>query len=155
MDNEKATTSSFVLTLPMQCELLQSKYLDKVFRVAGNMYNNLVSDRLKELRQMENSCEWRFLQSIIVKTLEQQKQKATNNKDNDAKEILKLFYSKKKDLLSSHGFSEYAFQARIQKWRAHHKTLVGTHVAQKIASAVWSKFQDYFYGSGKEISFCP
>ena len=106
MDNEKATTSSFVLTLPMQCELWQSKYLDKVFRVAGNMYNNLVSDRLKELRQMENSCEWRFLQSIIVKTLEQQKQKATNNKDNDAKEILKLFYSKKKDLLSSHGFSE-------------------------------------------------
>ena len=56
-------------------------------------------------------------------------------------------------MILAHGFTEYNFQARVQKWRSHHRKLINTHVAQKIASTVWRKFQAYLYGNGDEIRF--
>ena len=49
---KRAKTPSHVLTLPLTCEPWQRDYLDKLFRVSGNIYNNLVADRLGALKQL-------------------------------------------------------------------------------------------------------
>lgn len=145
---KRTTTESFVLTLPLRCEPWQRDELDKIFRVAGQMYNNLVAYRKRALAQMERTRAWKSIQSDLRALFQVPP-------TSEQKPALKALYTKRNSLLSSYGMSEYAFEARIQKWRRHHKKLIGTHIAQKIASAVWSKFEDYLFGSGKAVPFKP
>lgn len=160
---KRATTPSYILTLPLNhVEIWQRDVLNKIFRACGNMSNNLIADRLKVLKQLENTKAWKQNQAAIQKLCEERtsKLKDGNEKHNEkvAKkygELLKPFYKVRNALLKKFGFTEFAFQARIQKWRKHHRELVHTHIAQKLASQVWKKFEDYFFGEGKEIKFIP
>jgi hypothetical protein len=69
--------------------------------------------------------------------------------------LLEPFFQKRNDIISSYGFFEYNFQSIAKKWRKHYKALIGSQVAQKIASAVWKKFSEYLFRNGKQITFCP
>ena len=69
------------------------------------------------------------------------------------KPLFTPLFEERNVMILAHGFTEYNFQARVQKWRSHHRKLINTHVAQKIASTVWRKFQAYLYGNGDEIRF--
>ena len=156
---KRATTSSFVLTLPLNCEPWQRDHLDKLFRVSGNIYNNLVADRLGALKQMERTKAWKSVQARLSVLYAQRKKELTGKEDHDKlvyekyKPLLAPLFKERDALLLAYGLTEYSFQARVQKWRSHHRKLVNTHVAQKIASAVWRKFQAYLYGNGDEIHF--
>jgi len=152
---KRPTTPSFILTLPMRHGPWQTKYIDKIFRAARNIYNNLVSNRKKALAQMERTREWKKLQGEIAGAFAAKQAELTGDKKKDAKikekyeAILAPLYKAKKELFVRYGFTEFAFQARVQKWRGYYKSLIGTHVAQKLAAAVWKKFERYFYGNGK------
>ena len=63
---DKETTPSFVLTLSLHYEPWQRKVLDTTFSVAQKMSNLLIEDRLKALRQMERTREWRSLTATIA-----------------------------------------------------------------------------------------
>ena len=160
---KRSTTPSYILTLPLShVEIWQRDVLDKIFRVCGNMSNNLIADRLKALKQLENTNAWKQNQAAIQKLCEERnsKLKDGNEKRNEKiakeyNELLKPFYEIRNELLKRFDFTEFAFQSRIQKWRKHYKELVHTHVAQKLASQVWKKFEDYFFGKGREIKFIP
>lgn len=124
--------------------------MDKLFRVCGNLYNNLVSNRKKALFEMEKTKAWCVVQSELHQVY------SSISGDEPTEEEMarfKLLFSQRNEMLKAYGFGEFAFMSRIQKWRHHHKGLVNTHVAQKVASDVWKKFDDYFFGDGKEIRF--
>ena len=105
------------------------------------MSNNLIADRRKALEQLERTRAWKEVQSNIAKLFQQRDDKLIDEKT--AKKLLAPWYQKRADLLMQFGFSEYAFQARMKKWRSHHNKLVNTQVAQKLASSVWQKFEAY------------
>ena len=156
---KRAKTPSHILTLPLNCELWQRDYLDKLFRVSVNIYNNLVADRLGGLKQLERTKAWKSVQARLSALYENRKKELTGKEDHDElvyekyKPLFTPLFEERNVLLLAHGFTEYNFQARVQKWRSHHRKLINTHVAQKIASAAWRKFQAYLYGNGDEIRF--
>lgn len=146
--------SVFCLTLSMHYTRGQRNYLDKVFRVCCNIQNNLIADRLKALRQLERTKEWRNNQKAIallykdIKTLPKGKKTLLDGE-------LKKLFEKRQKMLAENGFSEYSFQERMKKWRYHYDTLCHSAMAQKIASDAWKSFEAYLYGNGKEIHFKP
>ena len=104
-------------------------------------------DRKKALEQLERTKEWKAIQNSLRVAYEA-------GEDSKSAEI-KGLYAKRKDLIKAFGLSEYAFQARIKKWRKPYAHLVSAPVAQKIASSVWKQFEAYLFGKGQRISFKP
>lgn len=140
----RSSTDSFVLTMPLRYEMWQRDRLEKIFKVAGTIYNNLVSDRKKALEELERTRAWRSNKKAIKAAY-----------DAADKVALRDLFRERREMLKAYGFTEYGFRARVQKWRNPYSHLVGTHVAQKIASSVWKQFEAYFYGKGERISFKP
>ena len=70
---KRAKTPNHILTLPLNCEPWQRDYLDKLFRVSGNIYNNLVADRLGALKQLERTKAWKSVQTRLSALYEQRK----------------------------------------------------------------------------------
>ncbi len=137
-----------VLTLSLACEPWQVDRLDRMFGVANVLYNDLVANRKKALEQLERTRAWKKNTAAVReiksnKALSAEKQQA----------LLNSVYEQRNAMLAAFGLTKFAFMARIQKYRAHYKQVVGTHVAQKIADSVWAKFEDYLFGNGKEIRF--
>lgn len=149
----KSKTPSFVLTLPLSCEEWQKARLDTLFRVCGQMSNNLINDRRKALKRLERTRQWQTVQSEISVLYNKKNKKLLDEKTADA--LLALWYDKRSELLSKFGFNEYAFQARMKKWRKHYKKLVNSNTAQKLASSVWKKFEAYFFRNGEHTDFIP
>ena len=52
---KRCKTPSFVLTLPLSYEEWQKYRLDTLFRVCGQMSNNLIYDRRKALEQLKRT----------------------------------------------------------------------------------------------------
>ncbi len=142
------STPSYVLTLPLACEPWQANRLSRVFRAANVLYNDLVADRKRALEQLERTLAWRQNTKAVADVFAN---KCLSEKGRKA--ALEPIYSERNDLLARYGLTEFSFQARIQRYRSHYAKLIGTHVAQKIASAVWSKFEAYLFGSGKAVRF--
>ena len=142
----KSKTPSFVLTLPLSCEEWQKARLDVLFRVCGQMSNNLINDRRKALEQLERTRAWKEVQTNIA-VLRDKKDKELIDEDT-ADALLAPWYDKRSELLSKFGFNEYAFQALMKKWRRHHKKLVNSNTAQKLASSVWQKFEAFSSAMG-------
>ena len=149
----KLKTASFVLTLPLSCEEWQKARLDTLFRVCGQISNNLINDRRKALEQLERTKQWQAIQFEIAVLRDQKKKKLLNEKAVDA--LLAPWYDKRSELMSMFGFTEYAFQSKMKKWRRHHNRLVHSQVAQKLASSVWKKFEAHFFRDGERTDFIP
>ena len=80
----KLKTASFVVTLPLSCEEWQKARLDTLFRVCGQISNNLINDRRKALEQMERTKQWQAIQFEIAVLRDQKKKKLLNEKAVDA-----------------------------------------------------------------------
>ena len=90
---KRAKTPSHILTLPLNCEPWQRDYLDKLFRVSRNIYNNLVADRFGALKQLERAKAWKSIQARLSALYAQRKKELTGKEDYD-----KLVYEKYKPL---------------------------------------------------------
>ena len=77
---KRAKIPSHVLTLPLSCEPWQRDYLDKLFRVSGNIYNSLVADRLGALKQLERTKVWKSVQARLSALYEQREKELTGKK---------------------------------------------------------------------------
>lgn len=149
----KSKTPSFILTLSLPREKWQIDYLNKLFRVCGNISNDLIDDRRKALSQLERNREWKAVQAGIAAL---KKKGEKENIDEDVlNKMLKPLYDKRSVLLEQYGMDEAAFQTRMKKWSHHYKGLVHSQVAQKLASSVWKKFEGSLYGEkvGISVSF--
>lgn len=179
----RATTGSFVLTLPLRYEPWQRDRLDKIFNLACIMANNLIADRKKALEQLVQTREWKIAQENIsaickkyapemseFKKLKKKKKKLAKNKETLSPEdqarfdvlekikkerdkLLKPWDDRKKAICEKYGISEKAFKAKMLKFKEPYKNLVGASIGQKLSSSVWTKFKAYLFYNGEEINF--
>ena len=138
----------FMLTVPLKCEQWQRDKLDKVFRCALEVEHCLTSEKLKALKNVERTREWRSIQKQL------RKQYTLPKKERDST-LMKLLFERRDTLLSCAGISASAFEKSVKKYQNHYKRNVNSNVAQKIAARVWQRFESYLYGNGKSICFTP
>ena len=136
--------------MPLHYSKQQEDKLNKLFSSCQTLSNVFLQDRLKALHEMERTRVYRFAKEGIAKLYENEsdKEKWTEEETKEYKryvDLLKAFQKK-------YGFNKFSFRKRIGKFRHHYPT-INSRVAQGLADRVWSKFEKYFFDTGKEIRF--
>jgi hypothetical protein len=138
-----------VVTIPLKTEKWQSDLLMKRFEVCRQIYNSMLGYELKKLRAMERSEEYKQAQAVIAnayKTMDV----AERKKDADFKAAIEV----KKELMKQNRFSKQGFVGDTTSFYKHFNKSIPSAVAGcTIAPAMWAAFDDYFYGTGRQIKF--
>ena len=134
----KESTPSFVLTLPLDINLNERDYLYKEFKKCGTIYNQLVSATTKMWHQLRKKREYRALMTAIAKAAP------------DSKEQKALLKQRQK-MIQEFGFSEGAFHKMVEPYEKHFA--INSHVAQNVASAVWTAWESFFFSKGKAVHY--
>lgn len=134
----KNSTPSFVLTLPMVIGLNEQDYLNKEFKKCGIIYNQLVNATTKMWHQLRKTRKYRELMAAIAKAAP----------DSDEQKAL---FKQREKMLKEYRFSEDAFHAMVVPYAKHYA--INSHVAQSIATAVWTAWSSFFFDKGKEVHY--
>lgn len=134
----KNSTPSFVLTLPMEVTEQNEIFLSKKFRVGCTVYNQMVTKTTKMWHQLRKTREHKNLIKAI---------KAAPANSDERKALL----VQRSNLIKQAGFSEGAFHKLVVPYQKAYN--VNCDVAQKVASAVWKAWDDFFYGKGKTVHY--
>lgn len=144
----RCNTDTCCLTLPLLLEKWQEDRLAKRFEIARQIYNTLLRAELKKLRHIQQSTEYKEIQTQIQTLI----QEADDHKTNHQK-ITEAF-KKRNALLKKSGFTEYGFKGDMGKYYKHFNDNIGSSVAvHGIASQVWTAFEKMLYGNGKRVHF--
>lgn len=134
----KNSTPSFVLTLPMVIGLNEQDYLNKEFKKCGIIYNQLVNATTKMWHQLRKTRKYRELMAAIAKAAP----------DSDEQKAL---FKQREKMLKEYRFSEDAFHAMVVPYAKHYA--INSHVAQSIATAVWTAWSSFFFDKEKEVHY--
>ena len=134
----KNSTPSFVLTLPFDISLNEQDYLYKEFKKCGVIYNQLVSATTKMWHQLRKTRKYRELMAAIAKAAPDSKEQ-------------KVLLKQRQEMIKSSGFSEGAFHKMVEPYTKHFA--IHSHVAQKVASAVWTAWEGFFFRKGKAVHY--
>lgn len=134
----KNSTPSFVLTLPMKVTKQDEFFLSKRFRVGCTVYNQMVTKTTKMWHQLRKTREYKNLIKAI---------KAAPAKSDERKALL----VQRSNLIKQASFSEGAFHKLVVPYQKAYN--VNCDIAQKVASAVWKAWDDFFYGKGKTVHY--
>ena len=134
----KESTPSFVLTLPLDINSNEQDYLYKEFKKCNTIYNQLVSATTKMWHQLRKTRKYRNLMVAIAKATPDSKEQ---------KDLLK----QRQEMIKSSGFSEGAFHKMVEPYAMHFA--IHSHVAQKVASAVWTAWEGFFFSKGKAVHY--
>lgn len=134
----KNSTPSFVLTLPLDISLNEQDYLYKEFKKCGVIYNQLVSVTTKMWHQLRKTRKYRDLMTAIAKAVP------------DSEEQKALLKQRQKKIQET-GFSEGAFHKMVVPYAKHFA--INSHVAQNVASAVWTAWEGFFFSKGKAVHY--
>ena len=154
---ESANTPSFVYTLKLRYCKAQEERLDKIFRAANNMYNDLVRNRLDALKELEENERYRSLQDQI-RALYQDKTLPKKERD----KLVAPLGEERDQMRKDAGLScaKHSFDTFMQPYRNQYrstlksrKCLVNSQVAKQIAESVRIKFDRYINDNGKKIRF--
>ena len=130
----KNNTPSFVLTLPMKVSRQDELFLSKKFRIGCTVYNQMVTKTTKMWHQLRKKREYKNLIKAI---------KAAPANSDERKALL----IQRSNLIKQTGFSEGTFHKLVVPYQKAYN--VNCDVAQKVASAVWTAWDNFFYGKGK------
>lgn len=148
MAKPKSTTPTCCLTLPLITEKWQEDILNKRFECARQIYNAILSDKIKNLNRLEHSPEYKNIDKRI-KNLKKIKARTEEEK----KELSDL-KKKKKAIQTAAGFTRYDFTNNAIKYYKHFETSIGSNVtAHCLAKRAWCAFDKYLSGKGKKIHF--
>lgn len=134
----KNSTPSFVLTLPMDIGLNEQDFLYKEFKKCGIIYNQLVSVTTKMWHQLRKTRKYRELMAAIAKAV----------LDSDEQKAL---YKQREKVLKEYRFSEDAFHKLVVPYAKHYA--INSHVAQVVATAVWTAWFSFFFDKGIEVHY--
>lgn len=134
----KESTPSFVLTLPLDINLNEQDYLYKEFKKCNTIYNQLVSVTTKMWHQLRKTREHRALMAAITKAAPDSKEQ-------------KALLKQRQNMIQQFGFSEGAFYKMVAPYAKHFA--INSHVAQKVASAVWTAWESFFFSKGKTVHY--
>jgi Helix-turn-helix domain len=133
--SKRTTTPSFVVELPLQVNAQQARHLRAHFEAARCLYNALLAEAMKRLKQMRADPRWQEA-CRLPKTHKQERT---------------VLFSR---LRKAYGFSEYALHAFATRartsWIAEH---VDSNTAQKLATRAFQAAQRVCLGQGKKVRF--
>jgi hypothetical protein len=132
---KKSETPTFLLELPLQVDAQQTKHLRAHFEAARGLYNALLGEAMKRLKQMRADPRWQEARAI-PKTQKQERSA--------------LF----SQLRQEYGFSEYALHAYATAarttWIANH---IDSNTAQKLATRAYQAANRVCLGQAKQVRF--
>jgi hypothetical protein len=132
---KRSKTPTFLLELPLSVDAGQAKRLRAHFEAARCLYNALLGEALKRLRQMRADPAWQEARAI-PQTQKQERKQAFSQ------------------LREIHGFSEYALHAYATKvrtsWIADH---IDSAMAQTLATRAYQAVNRVCRGLAKKVRF--
>lgn len=132
---KRAQTPTFLLELPLQVNSQQAKHLRAHFEAARCLYNALLGEAMKRLKQMRANQGWQQARSL-PKTQKQERYAAFSQ--------LRLEYG-----FSEYALHAYATQARTS-WIAEH---IDSNTAQKLATRAYQAANRVCLGQAKKVRF--
>ncbi len=135
----KESTPSFVLTLPLDINLNEQNYLYKEFKKCGTIYNQLVSATTKMWHQRHKTHEYRALMAGHCESCS--RQRGTEKPSQAAAKYDSAVWLFGKDLFT--------------KWLNRTQSILPSTLvlAQKVASAVWTAWNAFFFSKGKVVHY--
>ena len=177
--HRKEPLDVFTLTLPLNASILTKSTLDKVFRCANKIKNELIAYAMNNIKQMERTREWRNIQfslaeaytisneltkNIRVKTKDYEKaprgyrdlgkeirELNTQLKKNEAQ--IKALLLRRNEMIVKNNLTVSQLESRVQHYRKAYHMLIQTHIAQRLAGDVSKAVEAYLYGNGEKLSF--
>ena len=141
-----------VVSIPLKTRIYEEDIINKRMELCRKVYNNMLRDRLKALRKMQNDKDYAESFKIIYSAYETedkkiQKEIKKSQAYKDAQEI-----QKKK--LKEYGFSEYDFKSQVLTYiKPFASNITATVASYSIAAPMWVAFEKYFFDNGRTIHF--
>lgn len=130
--------SRYCVTFPLITEKYQETILNKRFEISRQLYNAVLSKAYKRYKSMIETKKYRQLKEQINNANEKEK---------------KLLYKQLNEMYKQYRLNEYSLHRDIQEMQHHFSENIDSFTAQKIATRVWSAFEDLLFGDGKIVHF--
>lgn len=130
--------SRYCVTFPLITEKYQETILNKRFEISRQLYNAVLSKAYKRYKSMIETKKYRQLKEQINNANEKEK---------------KLLYKQLNEMYKQYRLNEYSLHKDIQGMQHHFSENIDSSTAQKIATRVWSAFEDLLFGDGKIVHF--
>jgi hypothetical protein len=130
--------SRYCVTFPLITEKYQEDILNKRFEIGRQLYNAVLSKAYKRYKSMIETKKYKQLKEQINNA---------NEKEN------KLLYKQLNDMYKQYRLNEYSLHEDIQEMQHHFSENIDSFTAQKIATRVWSAFEDLLFGDGEIVHF--
>lgn len=130
--------SRYCVTFPLITEKYQETILNKRFEISRQLYNAVLSKAYKRYKSMIETKKYRQLKDQINNANEKEK---------------KLLYKQLNEMYRQYRLNEYSLHKDIQEMQHHFSENIDSFTAQKIATRVWSAFEDLLFGDGKIVHF--
>jgi len=130
--------SRYCVTFPLITEKYQETILNKRFEISRQLYNAVLSKAYKRYKSMIETKKYRQLKEQINNANEKEK---------------KLLYKQLNEMYKQYRLNEYSLHKDIQEMQHHFSENIDSFTAQKIATRVWSAFEDLLFGDGKIVHF--
>lgn len=130
--------SRYCVTFPLITEKYQENILNKRFEISRQLYNAVLSKAYKRYKSMIETKKYRQLKEQINNANEKEK---------------KLLYKQLNEMYKQYRLNEYSLHEDIQEMQHHFSENIDSFTAQKIATRVWSAFEDLLFGDGEIVHF--
>lgn len=130
--------SRYCVTFPLITEKYQETILNKRFEISRQLYNAVLSKAYKRYKSMIETKKYRQLKEQINNANEKEK---------------KLLYKQLNEMYKQYRLNEYSLHKDIQEMQHHFSENIDSFTAQKIATRVWSAFEDLLFGDGEIVHF--
>ena len=130
--------SRYCVTFSLISEKYQETILNKRFEISRQLYNAVLSKAYKRYKSMIETKKYRQLKEQIKNANEKEK---------------KLLYKQLNEMYKQYRLNEYSLHEDIQEMQHHFSENIDSFTAQKIATRVWSAFEDLLFGDGKIVHF--
>lgn len=128
------------LTMPLRAELHHLHLLDKRFKIAEQIKNDLITYELHRLHKLERLHQYRDLMTHLNEA---------------APEERKALSAERTQMLREAGFTRFDFLKTISPMREHFVQHIQAQIADALATDVWRAFEAYLYGNGEEVHLHP
>lgn len=130
--------SRYCVTFPLITEKYQENILNKRYEISRQLYNAVLSKTYKRYKSMIETKKYRQLKEQINNANEKEK---------------KQLYKQLNEMYKQYRLNEYSLHKDIQEMQHHFSENIDSFTAQKIATRVWSAFEDLLFGDGKIVHF--
>lgn len=130
--------SRYCVTFPLITEKYQENILNKRYEISRQLYNAVLSKAYKRYKSMIETKKYRQLKEQINNANEKEK---------------KRLYKQLNEMYKQYRLNEYSLHKDIQEMQHHFSENIDSFTAQKIATRVWSAFEDLLFGDGERVHF--